>query len=91
MGERLAFLVLSYLLGYVSLWLYWYSRPYPQAAPLRQRLARAVMWVGAGTVAAMLVVEVIGCFLHPMECGGGCMGGCWYPPFHAGYGLGLWR
>ena len=40
--------LMSYLLGYVCLWLYWYSRPYPQAAPLRQRLARAVMLVGAG-------------------------------------------
>lgn len=88
-GERLAFLVLSYLLGYVGLWLYWYRRPFRPEAPPRRRLTRAVMLVAATTLAALLVVEVIGCFLAPVECGGGCMGGCSHPPFRANSGLWL--
>jgi hypothetical protein len=91
MAAHMGFFVLSYLLGYVSLWLWWCCRPFPQERPRREQRGRLLMLVGAGTLMTLLVVETFGCFLHPMECVGDCMGGCSYPPHAAITGFGLWR
>jgi hypothetical protein len=42
MGERLAFTFLSHLLIYLSLWLWWFSRPFPLERPRRVPLGRTV-------------------------------------------------
>jgi hypothetical protein len=91
MEAHLGFLVFSYSLGYIALWLWWYNHRYPRRVDRRQRAARLLMLIGASMFAAVLVLETCGCFLHPVVCGSDCMGGCRYPPHALIAGTGLWQ
>jgi hypothetical protein len=89
MAAHMGFFVLSYLLGYVSLWLWWCCRPFPQARPGRSQVGRLVLLLGAGTLLGLILVEVVGIILMPPE-GAGFVGG-WHPLHAAITGWGLWR